>query len=577
MFDNLIKRIKIILYIVRRLKVVGCSFFILCSLWSSADAQQRLSTSIHMPKFESVRLRTVFDVLKQEQSILFSYNSNLVDLDKEVDVESYDGLLIDYLEKLIGEQYSFKETHSHIIITYAPQRLNVHTVDLDTRKNNRARVSGYVKDVRTNKPIDFVTVYDRALFQASTSTGKDGYFELDVKNPGNTVTIALSKENYRDTMLVLLLPVEVSDKGKGRKIGYYQTVDSSKTLGNSVFGRFFTSSRQRIQNLNLGGFFVYSPFQISMTPGLSTHGSLNSQVVNKFSLNITGSYTAGVEGTELAGIFNANQFDMRGVQFAGAVNVVGGNVHGFQAAGASNVTMNNVSGVQMAGLWNRADTAVSSLQMAGGMNLVNDARRSTQLAGVLNISKKNAGSQIAGGINIAKKVRGIQLAAINIADSSDYPIGVFNWIKNGTRQLALGIDESGFASLNFKTGGRVLYAILGLGMYIDDKNLQYGVDAGFGGHLLRRNRFTLSGELLQRIQFSEKWKHHEANRISLRIVPAVHLSRRLRLYAAPSITYSESVEFEVDTKETVWNFWGAKPSKNTFHGGGAVGLTYVFN
>src|SRR5690606_39782608 len=84
-------------------------------------------------------------------------------------------------------------------------------------------------------------------------------------------------------MLVLLLPVEVSLSGKERKTGYYYASDSSKMISNTMFGRFFTSSRQRVRNLNLGGFFVYSPFQVSMTPGLSTHGLFNLLLFINFS------------------------------------------------------------------------------------------------------------------------------------------------------------------------------------------------------------------------------------------------------------------------------------------------------
>lgn len=575
MYHNFVRHLKIILYIIRKSKILAFGFVIMCSIYAPVCAQPRLARPIQVPGFEGVTLREVFDTLKEAHAVQFSYNSNLLDLDREIHSGPYNGLLIDYLEQLLGEKYSFKETHSHIIITYAPRRLDVRKVDLAAAKNNRARVSGYVKDVRTNKPIHFVTVYDRTTFQASALTGRNGYFEMDVRNPGNTLTIALSKENYRDTMLVLLLPVEVSDLAKRRRVGYYETSDSSKTISGSALGRFFTSSRQRIQNLNLGGFFVYSPVQVSMTPGLSTHGLLNSQVVNKFSLNIIGGYTAGVEGAELAGVFNINQFDVRGVQLAGGVNIVGGHVRGFQGAGVGNVSLNNLSGVQMAGLWNKADTT-AGIQVAGGVNFANHARSGMQLAGALNVSRQEVAGQIAGGVNIAKKVRGVQIAVVNIADSSDYPIGVFNWIKNGSRQLALGIDESGFAYTHFKSGGRVLYAVVGMGAYLNSTELGYGIETALGAHLVQRPRFTLSAEIGQRVQFEKSWKYNEANRVSFKVVPAFHLSRNLQIFAAPTITYTEAIHTGIPADGAVWNFWGAKAARNTFHGGGTIGLAYAF-
>lgn len=633
-YSKFIIRLKIIIYVFRKSKLFIMGFLMMSLNCLSLYAQNKLSNHIQLPEFEGASLREVLDVLKQEQSVLFSYNSNLLDLDQEINRDPYQGLLINYLEKLLGEKYSFKETNSHVIITYAPKRMDVNAVDIDTTKNNRTMISGYVKDIRTSAPVRFVTVYDRTTFRTSTLTGKNGYFELDVKNPENTFTIALSKENYRDTMLVLLLPVEISHEG--RKIGYYHTSDSSKTISNSALGRFFTSSRQRIQNLNLGGFFVYSPFQISMTPGLSTHGLFNSQVVNKFSLNIIGGYTAGVTGTELAGVFNVNQFDMHGIQLAGLSNMVGGNVKGFQAAGLGNVGLNKLSGIQLAGAWNSVDTVASGLQLTGGINRTNNAVGGMQLAGLMNMAKNevgsqlsggintakkvrgvqlaggmniakngvgnqlsggvniaekvrgvqfagganmvkdDVGSQLAGGINIAKKVHGVQLAVINIADSSDYPIGVLNWVRNGSRQLSMGIDESKFIALNFKSGGRVMYSTLGLGTYLNNDNFKYGVEVGIGAHLLQKERFTLSTELVHRTHFDKDFKYHETNRSSLRVVPAINFGPYLQIYAAPSLTYTEATHPQPEGTRVLWKFWGADEARNTFHGGGMVGLTYIF-
>ncbi len=573
-YYTFIRSLEITTHITRKITLFIATSLIVCLSCSSVYSQNRLSGPVELPKFENVAIREVFDVLRQ-QSILFSYNSSLLDLDKEVSMAPYQGLLIDYLEKLLGEKYSFKEANSHIIITYAPQRMDVSTVDIDTTKNNRTMISGYVKDIRTNLPVGLVSVYDRTAFQGATLTGNNGYFELDIKHPTNTVTIALSKENYRDTMLVLILPVEILQASKGKRIGYYHANDSDKTISNSAFGRFFTSSRQRIQNLNLGGFFVYSPFQVSMTPGLSTHGLFNSQVLNKFSLNIIGGYTAGVTGAELAGGFNVNQYNMHGVQLAGLSNVVGGNTSGFQAAGFGNVGLNKLTGVQLAGVWNSADTVVLGLQLAGGINRAKKVK-GIQVAGVMNMATGDAGNQLAGGLNIASKVQGVQVAIVNIADSSDYPIGIFNWVKNGSRQLALGIDESGFTALNFKSGGRVMYSVLGAGTYLNNDTFKYGLEIGIGARLVRKPSFTLAAELVQRTHFDKDFNYKATNRSSLRIIPAIHLSRHLQAYVAPSLTYADALHPEPGAKGVIWKFWKTDQTRNTFHGGGTIGLIYAF-
>lgn len=555
--------------------VVAVLFMILCFTCSPAYSQHKLSSHVQLPEFSGSTVRAVFDTLKQKYAVLFSYNSKLLDLDATVHVAGYEGPLIGYLEKVLGETYSFKETKSHIIITYAPQRMDVSAVNIDTARNSRTMISGYVKDIRTNRPVGFASVYDRTTFQGAALTSHNGYFELDIKHPAHTVTIALSKENYRDTMLVLILPVEVFHTSKRRKVGFYHTNDSSKSISRSAFGRAFTNARQRTQNLNLGGFFVYSPIQVSMTPWLSTHGLFNSQVVNKFSLNVIGGYTAGVTGTELAGAFNINQFNMHGVQAAGVFNVVGGDVGGVQLAGALNVGLNKLSGIQLAGAWNSADTVAGGVQLSGAINLANRAARGIQVAGMMNIAREEAGSQIAGGINVAKNVHGIQFAIINIADSSDYPIGVLNWIKNGFRQFSLGIDQSRFLAFSFKSGGRVMYSVLGIGTYLNDGRFTYGFEAGIGAQLLKRRHFSLAAEFINRTHFDSGFTYYPTGLSSLRVIPAIRLGRHFHIYAAPSLTYTDAIHPESETPGAIWKFWNADPKRNTWHGGGTVGLAYT--
>ncbi|QBQ41949.1 hypothetical protein E2P86_12625 [Sphingobacterium psychroaquaticum] len=542
--------------------------------------------------------------MERTESFYFSYNSNLLDTEKIVDTKPFDGLLIDYLEKLLGEKFSFKETESHVIITYAPQRMDV-SVEVEPT-SNRAMVMGYVRDIRTKEGIPHASIYDRVAFQTSTLSDKNGYFVLDLKKADHILAIGLSKENYRDTSIMLLLPIDAVKNLKGRKLGYYARQDSSRTVYDSYFGHFFTSSAQRLQSLNLGGVFAYSPFQMSLTPGLSTHGFFNSQIVNTFSLNLIGGATAGVDGTELAGGFNVNQYDMRGAQFAGVINVVGGNVKGFQLAGGGNVVMNDVEGVQIGGVWNLADTVHHGIQLSGGFNGaktsygsqiagvhnlsrnevavqitggVNIAKvvKGAQLAGVLNVSRKEVVSQLAGGINIAKKVKGVQLAGVlNIADSSDYPIALLSLVKNGTKQLSVHIDDSKLVALNFRSGGRVLYSVLGFGLYVDDPIMKYAAEFGLGARLIHTSKFSFSTELVQRTNFADNFRTTDNNRVSLRFMPAMYLSKHLQVFAAPSFNYAQALEQESGAG-TAWRFWGASRTRNSFHGGGTVGINYVFN
>src|SRR5690606_33876627 len=229
----------------------------------------------------------------------------------------------------------------------------------------------------------------------SALTDDKGYFELKTKS-SSSAWLTLSKDGYKDTTFMILPEVEIQASKKNGLFRYYQETGSADDVEQSFFGRMFIGFQQRFQRINLGGFFAESPFQMSLTPGLSSQGMFNSQMINTFSLNLLGGYTAGVDGFEAAGIFNINQKDVRYFQMAGAVNVVGGEARGFQAAGISNKVFKNFTGVQVAGLSNQTLQGV----------------RGFQIAGIINQARAEAGHQIGGLINRAYRIRGIQIAGI---------------------------------------------------------------------------------------------------------------------------------------------------------------------
>ena len=332
---------------------------------------------------------------------------------------------------------------------------------------------------------------------------------------------------------------------KNSHTGYYDRYNDDGSVYESYFGSMFSNSKQRLQSNNLGGFFAYSPFQVSLTPGLSTHGFINSQIVNNFSLNVIGGSTAGVEGYEMAGIFNLNQYNMDGIQIAGVINMVGGSVKGFQMAGLGNLVSRNVSGFQIAGVWNKASNV--------------------------------KGMQLTGVLNIAKKVKGVQLAGLlNIADSSDYPIAVLNIIKNGKKEISIQVDESQFLGVGFRTGGRILYSNLGFGMLLNNENSnnKYGYEFGLGGFIIQKQKFSLAAEINQRNYLDNNFKSIDASKSYIRIIPTYIIKGKYQFFIAPTFNYTE-VENPEMTKKT-WNLWKASNHSNSFHGGVSAGFTYRF-
>ncbi|UIR57067.1 hypothetical protein LZQ00_04450 [Sphingobacterium sp. SRCM116780] len=545
-------------------------FFVLFS-FLEAHAQQQLSAEIQMPAFPKTTVGQVFQVLKDKQATLFSFNSNILQTDSIIHVAAYKGSLFGYLDGILGKEYSFKEIGKHIIMQYTPQRMSVD-FEVQTDDKNKVVILGYIKNIRTNKPISDASIFDRDAL-LSTLTDKNGYFELDVKKKNSLIAVNVSKEMFRDTSVMVIFPIEAKMGNKKRKYGYFTGYGERNGFYQSFFGRAFLSPAQSIQNMNLGGLFLYSPYQVSMTPGLSSHGFIRSQIVNKFSMNILGGSTAGVKGVEIGGVFNLNQYDMQGLQFVGGFNIVGGQVRGMQIAGLSNQVFGDVKGLQMAGGLNGADT-VKGVQIGGIGNIMKEGSDATQLAGAFNHSTGTVGHQMAGIANIAKKVKGIQLAAVvNIADSSDYPIGLLNFIKNGEKSFSLAIDQDQYLAMQFRSGGRVLYSLLAVNVATDDNRSKYALEAGLGAVVLHGDKFMLRAEISSRNHLTNKFKMLTNNQSTLRLIPELRLSNKLSLFVSPSFSYAKKDDDAVTkTGKTLWKVWGRDKGRNSFFGGAGAGI-----
>jgi hypothetical protein len=267
---------------------------------------------------------------------------------------------------------------------------------------------------------------------------------------------------------------------------------------------------------------------------ISSNGLKAADYSNRFSLHTI----AGVSDNELAvaiaGGVNIIKHDAKGTTIAGIVNLIGNTANGAQIAGFSNIIRNNASGAQVAGVMNLAGSA-EGVQIAGFSNITKGHAKGLQLSGFLN-KAENVGNQIAGGINIAKTVKGVQLAGlINIADSSDYPIAILNFIKTGEKSVSLSIDETLTTMATFRSGGRGMYGILGVGYNLteDDKSL-FGIESGLGAHIPVANRFRINTEIVsQQLSDFKKGsyaKHH------FRILPAYRFGK-MEIFAGPSINY----------------------------------------
>jgi len=249
---------------------------------------------------------------------------------------------------------------------------------------------------------------------------------------------------------------------------------------------------------------------------ISTNGVQAKTYTNYFSLNAIAGLSRAETGLSLAGFANVVLDSASGLQIAGFANVVGCN-----------------SGVEIAGFGNFARRSSSGLQVAGFINAGTNV--GTQVGGFINTATK-VDNQVSGFINIAKKVKGVQIAGfINIADSSDYPIAIFNFVKNGEKTLGVSTDETLTTLVSFRSGGRRLYGIAGLGYNHKGKRELAAWEAGIGAHLVSTERFRLNVEVVN-VGLTD-FKHGDWMKSSLRVLPAYRPGSRVEIFAGPSFNY----------------------------------------
>jgi hypothetical protein len=454
------------------------------------------------------RVSNVLQLLSKAGGFYFSYNGILFKQDSLVSLNVRNVPVREVLDQIFDGKVDYKENAEYIILRYA---VNHFTIEAEHIANgdNEYGISGYVIDTKTGNKVKQASVYEKRLLQA-TLTDNNGYFTLRFRGEHSGVILTASKETYRDTALVFLADINI-------KPGKYEDPDKergaffSNTFGGRGIWRFLLSSKQRIQNLNIPDFLAQTPFQASFTPGLSSHGSMSSSVVNKASLNILGGYTAGTNGFEIAGVFNLTKGDIKKFQMAGLFNVVGGSVKGTQFSGVYNDVNLNMDGVQIAGLLNRVQGKVNGVQLAGVGNVAGKDANGAQVAGLINLSKniigvqltgvlnktngRLKGVQIAGLVNYAKKMDGFQLGVVNLADSSSgVSIGLINLSNNGYRKISVYTNEVVNTNIAFKTGNANLYSLLIAGKNFSDTAQVLTFGLGIGHDFILNKRFSIAIE-----------------------------------------------------------------------------------
>jgi hypothetical protein len=544
-------------------------------------AQYLLNKSVSV----TVKNKQISEVLKSigtQGNFSFSYNSDIIPGDSLISISVHSKSVKQVLDMILRGNYEYKEAGDFLIIQKSAKEKFYH-------------LSGQIFDSESGKTVDFASVYSRQLL-TSALTDDEGIFKLKLRDKSFPILLTVSKVGYADTTIIVN-----SDKLYQLNITLNPKAIDLDTLivkysdgGNSWLLRRFVSSRLRLQSRNISRFFVALPYQVSLTPGLSSHGKMSSQIVNKLSINIYGGYTAGVNGVEIGGLFNISKKDvqylqmastfnavsghvtgvqiggvynqvldslvgvqisgfagwtkgnLRGVQMAGFFNKVSGNMRGVQISGGGNVSKGSLNGGQISGIFNKSIKAMHGFQVSGGVNIGNENISGPQISGIGNISKKETrGLQLSSIFNYAKNLKGIQIGLVNVADSSSgYSFGLLNIVKNGKGTISVYGNELLPLNISWKSGSKKLYNILTIGTSVGGSKA-YTFGFGIGREFKINKNITLSTEIIDQNIYLGTWKDLP---VLYRFQTGlnVKLSKSLSINAGPafSLFYTEQKDFK---------------------------------
>lgn len=424
-------------------------FFIASIISSISFAQSLLSSTISI-KAKNQKLHEVLTIIGNESNVTFSYNTKSINRDSLLTVTAVNRPLSEVLRMIFNAGYEFKESGSYIIIRRKP----ISTSNIVSKSQSKLEyyiINGYVVDDETGEKISDATIYEKQHL-ISSMTDENGFFSMKLKNKYPTASITVSKDNYNDTSIQIqasynhkveialtkkeVFPTYVS---KEKEITDFEDIKTNDKVESKWISTLVLSSKQKIRSLNLKKFYTTRNYQVSVWPGVGTHGKMNAQVVNKFSLNVLGGYAGGLEGFEVGTLFNLIKNDVKGTQLAGLFNIVGGRMKGLQVSSLYNEVADSAKGIQVAGLVNVVKEDMKGIQVASLCNIT-DKMDGTQVSGLINIAKENMkGIQISSLFNKAKSIKGLQIGFINSTSTQQgMSIGFLNFSKNkiGKRRLA---------------------------------------------------------------------------------------------------------------------------------------------
>jgi hypothetical protein len=385
--------------------------------------------------FNQERVDDALKKLSKQGGFTFSYNSSIFETERVINHQFVNKTVREILDQMFNGSLQYKVRGKYLILTKAP---------VSSSKKEQV-LTGYVVDEATGERLRNVSIYDPVTL-SSTITDSYGFFEIRIDKPTTDLRLAINKQNYTDTLVMV-------PSGNGRLLNIPIRINTDKiaSLADSVGSKFkkiwartklLTKSKFNMVNIDDT---IHRKFQMSFVPFIGTNHAMSGNVINDFSLNILGGYSLGITHAEFAGIFNMVRGNVRGFQAAGIFNAVGGDVEAFQLAGVFNANKGHTRGAKFAGIFNFdweevhdfsgagvfnfARRGSRAVQLAGAGNLTVGDQKSPHVAGLFNFTTGDARSQFAGSYNFtgrdmsgwqaagifnftAKNVKGVQSAGI---------------------------------------------------------------------------------------------------------------------------------------------------------------------
>jgi hypothetical protein len=343
-------------------------------------------------------IEQALEKLESQINCTFSYSTDQLDPEQEVNVVFSNELLTNILASLTNNEFGIRERGTYILMI----KKKVSQTEKSSKKDYV--IEGYVKSSITGQTIEKATIYSVGG-KYSTITNNDGYYSLHVSSDRDMLGLSFSKRSFLDTIIVvkpddiklrqdILLTPRESAPDKMPTLS--ATTNPYKDVEELAMVKILVPEKQRARAINLN-FLEDIPIQLSLIPSIGTNRFTSGMKTNTVSFNVLAGYNAAIEGVELGGLVNITRTNMTGFQAAGLGNIVGGEVKGLQTAGVFNNVRGSISGAQFAGLYNIVLDTIQGVQAAGFLNVLRGSITGAQLAGFVNVATENmSGLQAAG-------------------------------------------------------------------------------------------------------------------------------------------------------------------------------------